>query len=280
MIEEYKGDIGLYLSGQQVKIPSCGIFITQPTIKDIVLKCGENNFMTAVQLLTNIDQFASFIKEGKTELNSIPDFQVVVEVLRQEQGQMTNLLNSFFELCLPQFTIKCSKHAIEFLTEDNISVGMLNTFNYDEFSNVLQELFIPRQKEQEPEYNIDKSDELSRRLLEKIKRNRQALAKQRAAKEGSNISIFGLYISCLSIGLGMNVNLFYDYTPFQLYDSFNRYLAKMTRDKYESMLLVPFADTSKLQANEPSNWMENLYKPIEEEYNSLQGLNSVKGNAR
>lgn len=280
MAEEYKGDIGLYLSGQQVKVPSCGVFITQPKIKDIVLRSSENEFMTAAHLLTHIDKFAAMIKEGKSVLDTMPDFQIIIEVLRQKNGQFTQLINSFFALCLPQFTVKCSKHSLDFVTEDGVTVGVLNTFNYSDFATTLQELFIPRQKEEEPEYHIDESNEMSRRLLEKIKRNREALAKQRAAKEGSNMSVFGLYISALSIGLGMDINVFYNYTPFQLYDAFNRFLAKMARDKYESMLMIPFADTSKIQANEPPSWLENLYKPTEEKYNSLQKLNSVGADAK
>lgn len=236
--------------------------------------------MTAAHLLTHIDKFAAMIKEGKNVLDTMPDFQIIIEVLRQENGQFTQLINNFFALCLPQFTVKCSKHSLDFVTEDGVTVGVLNTFNYSDFATTLQELFIPRQKEEEPEYHIDESNEMSRRLLEKIKRNREALAKQRAAKEGSNMSVFGLYISALSIGLGMDVNVFYNYTPFQLYDAFNRFLAKMARDKYESMLMIPFADTSKIQANEPPSWLENLYKPTEEKYNSLQKLNSVGADAK
>ena len=76
------------------------------------------------------------------------------------------------------------------------------------------------------------------------------------------------------------MNIFYNYTPFQLYDSFSRFMAKIQRDKYDSLLLVPFADTSKIRENEPPNWLENLYKPTEQKYNSLQGLNAVRGSAR
>lgn len=280
MAEEYKGDIGLYLSGQQVLVQSCGVFITQPKIRDIVVKSNENDFMSAAHLLTHIDQFANQIKEGKTVLNDMPDFQIIIEVLRQEKGQFTKLINDFFALCMPEFTYKCSKHSIDFQNADGITVGMLNAFNYPDFSNTIQELFIPRQKEEEPEYKIDESNEMSRRLLEKIKRNREALAKQRAAKEGSNVSVFAIYISTLSVGLGMDINVFYNYTPFQLYDCFNRFLAKMARDKYETLLTIPFADTSKIQANEPPSWLENLYKPTEETYNSLSSLNSVGANAK
>lgn len=280
MAEEYKGDIGLYLSGQQVLVPSCGIFITQPKIKDIVLTCGENNFLSTAHLLTHVEIFANAIKAGKTVLDNIPDFQIIIEILRQDTGQFTKLINDFLNLCMPDFTYECSKHSLDFKNSDGLTVGMLNTFNYPDFATTIQELFIPRQKEEEPEYKIDESNEMSRRLLEKIKRNRAALAKQRVAKDGSNMSVFALYISSLSIGLGMDVNTFYDYTPFQLYDCFNRFMAKMAQDKYEAMLMIPFADVSKIKSKEPPNWLENLYKPTEETYNSLQGLSAVGADAK
>ena len=280
MQEEYKGDIGLYLSGQQVKIPSVGIFITQPTIKDIVLTIGESDFMTAAYLLSDIAQFASTIRQGKTELNNIPDFQIVIEVLRQKSGQFTNIIDNFFSLCLPQFSMECSAHSLDFSTEDDTVVGMLNAFNYPDFALAIKELFLPRQKEEAINYRINEADEVSKRLLEKVKKNRELLAKQRSAKDGDNLSMFGLYISILSVGMGVDVNMFYKYTPFQLYDTFNRFLAKAARDKYESMLLVPFADTSALKDNEPPSWFENLYKPVEEEYNSLQKVNEIGSSAK
>ena len=280
MQEEYKGDIGLYLSGQQVKVPSCGIFLTQPKIKDIVMVSSENDFMTIVHLLAHPNQFASLIRQGKNGLDNVPDFQIIIEVLRQADTQYRPLFDSFFELCLPQFQVRCSRHSIEFVTDDGNVVGMLNAFNYEEFSQILSELFLPRQKEEDVDYKINESDETSKRLLEKIKRNRAALAKQRAERDGSNISVFGLYISILSVGLGVDVNMFYGYTPFQLYDSFNRFLAKLARDKYEAMLTIPFADTSELQKNEVPSWLENLYKPVKEEYNSLQALNDVGASAK
>lgn len=280
MTEEYKGDVALYLSGQQVVVKSCGVFITQPKIRDIVATSSENDFMSAAHLLAHIDQFSKLIKMGKNVLNDIPDFQIVIEVLRQKGNQFSVLVDKFFDLCLPDFTYSCGKHSIDFKNADGVTVGLLNTFNYPEFATTVRELFLPRQEEEEPEYHIDETDARSRRLLEKIKRNREALAKQRAEKNGTNVSVFALYASILSVGLGIDINVLYGYTPFQLFDCFQRFLMKMARDQYESMLLVPFADTSKIQENEPSSWFENLYKPTAETYNSLQSLNKVKATAR
>lgn len=284
MAKEFKGDVGLYLSGCQVRIPACGIYVVQPTIKEIV-QFGENNFMTAVKMFSSIEDFAKSIKEGNSVLINTPDFQIFIETLRDEKGQVRHLADAFFELCCPSFKIEYAANAINFkiTSEDggkDMLVGVLNAFNFQEFGTVINELFLPQEENQEIEYHIDEKDARSKQLLAKIKRNREKLAKATARKDGKNLSLFGLYTSILSIGLPADINTLYSYTPFQIYDAFKRYLAKYQRDRYEALLMVPFADTSKIQDNEPDSWFENLYKPKDEVYNSLSGMNSLNNGVR
>lgn len=283
MAKEFKGDIGLYLSGCQVRIPACGIYLVQPTIKEIV-QFGENNFMTAAKLFSTIEDYAKSIKEGNSVLASAPDFQIFIETLKDEKGQIRHLVDSFFELCCPSFKIEYAANAINFkISSDDgkdILVGVMNAFNYKEFGAVVEELFLPQSEEQDVEYHINEKDARSKQLLEKIKRNREKLAKATARKDGESFSLFGLYTSVLSIGLSLDINILYGYTPFQIYDAFKRYLAKYQRDKYEALLMVPFADTSKIQDNEPDSWFENIYKPKEETYNSLSGMNRLNNGVR
>lgn len=283
MAKEFKGDIGLYLSGCQVKIPACGIYLVQPTIKEIV-QFGENNFMTAVKLFSTIEDYAKSIKEGNSVLVNTPDFQIFIETLKDEKGQIRHLADAFFELCCPSFKIEYAANAINFKVPSDdgkdILVGVMNAFNYKEFGIVVEELFLPQSEGQDVEYHIDEKDARSKQLLEKIKRNREKLAKATARKEGENLSLFGLYTSILSIGLSLDINILYSYTPFQIYDAFKRYLAKYQRDKYEALLMIPFADTSKIQDNEPDSWFENIYKPKEEVYNSLSGMNKLNNGVR
>ena len=73
----------------------------------------------------------------------------------------------------------------------------------------------------------------------------------------------------------MDINVLYNYTVFQLFDAFKRYIAKMQFDQYRELMMVPFADTSSLKDKEPDNWIANLYKPSEEKYNSLSQLNNI-----
>lgn len=275
---ELKGDIGLYLSGQPVKIDACGIYIIQPKIKDIV-QFGEQDFFTIVKMFHDITIITETIKQGNSVLNEVPDFQILIELLRDEKGEIRKYANMLFQLCCPDFLVEYSAHSIDFkIEEKGVTVGMLNSFTYSDFAETLGELFLPQLENQENVYHIDESNIQSKRLLEKIKKNRERLAKASSQKDG-NISLFGLYSSILSIGLQIDINAIYNYTPFQLYDSFKRLITKYQRDRYESMLLVPFADTKSLQENPVDSWFENLYKPEQENYNSLEKLNKVGNTA-
>ena len=69
--------------------------------------------------------------------------------------------------------------------------------------------------------------------------------------------MYSVQTSVLSIGLGVSINMFYDYTPFQLNDAFIRYTSKMASDFYRRVSTMPFMDTSKMEA--PEEWTRGLY---------------------
>ena len=48
----------------------------------------------------------------------------------------------------------------------------------------------------------------------------------------------------------MVINVFYNYTPFQLYDAFNRYFAKVQSDFYTKVSTTPLMDVSKMETPE------------------------------
>lgn len=280
MPKEYKGEVGLYLSGGQVKIQSCGIFVVQPKIRDIE-QFGEEDFMAAVTLFSDIHSFAENIRTGDSVLKDMPDFQILIEVLRDTKSPTRRLFNVLAQLCFPTLSFSLGKNSIDFKSEEDVMVGLLNPFNYDDFAATIDELFLPKKK-QDVEYHIDENNKLSRQLLAKIKRNRERLEKAMSNKEGGNekISIFALYTSILSVGMRIDINVLYGYTPFQLYDAFERYMLKQSNDKFETLMTIPFADTSKLQDNAPESWIKNLYGAEKEEYNSLSDLSRMKNTAR
>ena len=56
----------------------------------------------------------------------------------------------------------------------------------------------------------------------------------------------------------MDINIFFNYTPFQLYDAFARYFSKVSCDLYTKVSTTPLMDVSNM--DEPKEWVRNLYK--------------------
>ena len=272
---EYQGDIGLYLSGCQVPIKMCGIYLTQPKVRQIV-QFGESDFFSMVQILSDIKKFTVPIKEGNSMLSQRSDFQIFIGVLMaDETSQVRRMFDSFMELCFGDFIVNITKKSINFkVDEDGPNIGQINPFNMKEFSNTIKEIFLPSEKNnEEVEYNIDENNQAAVRLRNKIMENRRKREKAAQEQQGMPSSIFAQYVSVLSIGMGMDINIFYDYTPFQLYDAFSRYIAKMSYDTYQSIVTTPFVDSSKIDPVD--NWVVDIYKPKPEVYNSMADIGKL-----
>lgn len=277
---EYKGDIGLYLSGEDVRVKACGIVLKQPRIRDIV-QFGESDFFAAVQMVSDPKEIVESLKAGKSELLNIPDFQVFIGVLAADENSSVRIMfNNFVSLCLPDYKVEITKRSINFkIEEDGPVVGQLNPFNHKEFGQILKELFLPSGGDsKEPEYNYDKNNKRAAELAKRIKENREKLrkAEQSQMGAGDNSSIFALYTSVLSIGMNKSINDLYDYTPFQLYDAFTRFIQKMQYDAYQATMMIPFVDTSKI--DKVDDWLRNIYVEKPTVYNSMSRL-SISGAA-
>ena len=252
MCAAIKGDVGLYLSGNQVLVKDCGIFITPPTIKQICF-VGEESFLTSAQLIGKSSTFFDKVREGDTNLRDYQDLQILL-ILLDEQVEFKKEMEDFFFLICPDYKVKFDRSSIKFVDPEDEEVvrGMLTPFNFSSFQNVVRELLSPP-GQQEQEFNP--ANETARKIAEKIKKARERKNKQAVQKQ--NISVFGTYISILSVGMNVDINILFSYTPFQLYDSFSRYWLKVRYDFYQKISTTPMMDTSKLEA--PDEWTKNLY---------------------
>lgn len=252
----YEGDIGLYLSGQQVLISNCNIAITQPKISQIVI-FGENMFLQSVQLLGHCEKFVEALREGNPQLEELSDFQLLLIILQNDITTKTDMTN-FFELIFPDYTVKFTESAMEFYVEEEL-VGILNPFNYSFFQTVVNELFDPTYaKVKDEEFNVSPANKKAVEIAEKLKKAREERAKAHSNQNtGEGGSLFGHFASVLSIGLNMDINVFYSYTPFQLYDAFTRYQSKLQYDLYQKIATTPLMDVSKME--EPETWLRDLY---------------------
>lgn len=243
-----KGEkIALYLSGQQVIVKECNIVISQPKVKDIVLQ-GEEKFLSAVQILGHSDRFLKEIKQGNPELSALEDFNIILSAADQDEDLRDNI-NTFLDLIFPMYNVFINNSAINFSLrndENDKIIGQINPFTFPAFQEVILELFEPQSGDKKIEYNP--VGDRAKAIAEKIKKGRARVEKQKAKSGEENQSLFGTYASVLSVGMNMDINIFFNYTPFQLYDTFIRYWKKVSSDFYQRVSTMPMMDTSKMEA--------------------------------
>ncbi len=245
-----KGDrVGLYLASRDIAVQQCGILIKQPTVRE-VLMFGEEDFLSVLQLFNQLPMFADTLKKDNPVLQEAPDFQILL-LMCQQDAMVRHQLENFFELVCPDYEVKFADAAIEFQQEKQLR-GQLHPFNFEFFQKTIKELFDPYSAQKE-EYNpkSDKAKEIARKLKE---------GKERKAKQqqgDTSQSLFGTYLSILSIGIQTDINVLLEYTPFQLYDAFERFALKESQDYYKMLSSSGFLDTSKVE--EPESWLKNLY---------------------
>ena len=250
-----KGDIGLYLSGLPVPVKDCNIILTPPKIKEIVASTGEDNFLTAVQIMGHTDVFVGGLREGNPELDFLSDFQILLVILRSDL-KTKFLIKGLFDLIFPEYDVQILENSLEFyLKETGNLIFVMNPFNFESFQEILIELFEPAFSKNE-EFNP--IDDKAKEIAEKIKRGRDRVNKMKKSGErAGSKSLFATQTSILSVGLGIDINIFYNYTPFQLHDAFIRFTSKMASDFYQRVSSMPLLDTSKMEA--PEEWTRGLY---------------------
>ncbi|HAU86063.1 MAG TPA: hypothetical protein DCW90_11375 [Lachnospiraceae bacterium] len=249
-----QGDIGKLLSGMPIAVPGVNVAVSQPKIKDICA-FGEDDFFFATQFFLNAEKLVIPIKEGNPQLSMLDTFQLLLIIIRDDKQAKENI-EKFFELIFPNYKVEILSGMIQFKVNDKI-VGRLNSFAFENFQKVLRDCFVPTSaKDDEQEYNP--ANDAAAEIAAKLKRGNEIRAKQKADEQGDIGSLFGNYASVLSIGLSLDINVLYNYTPFQLFDSYKRYQTKLQYDLYQKIATTPMMDVSKMK--EPDNWMDNIYR--------------------
>lgn len=250
-----QGDVARYLSGMPIAVAGCNIAVSQPSIRDIAAY-GEDRFLLGVELFVKTEKMVNFVKKGNSRLSMYDDFQVLIAIIN-EDADVKDSVDNLFGLIL-DYDYEYAAGSINFYIKDNKQhgiIGQLNPMNFENFQLVLKELFLPTGvSDDEEEYNP--ANDKAAEIAEKLRRGREKV-KQIKGSESKVKSMFANYLSILSIGLSMNINTLYDYTPFQLYDAFKRYMVKGAYDLYQRVSTMPMMDTSKMEV--PDNWMDDIY---------------------
>lgn len=248
-----KEKIPQYLAGLPVEVPNGNIAVMQPSIKDILAIMSENDYLEVVSMLGNIEKIGMELKQQNSEyFKGKPTFVVFLEYISQDLDSFEKIVK-FFSLVFPQLEPFLTNNMILFKIKDGI-VGQITPMNYLEFSNIISDLFLPfSKKDKENEYKA--ANNRAQAIIDKIKKGKEAAQKAQEEKIGS---IFASHTSVLSIGLGLDINILFSYTPFQIFNAYNRYQNKQADDYYKRVSSMPMMDTSKITP--PKSWLENIYE--------------------
>lgn len=246
------------LAGMPIAIPECRVAIKQPSVEAIVAS-SESNFFDAVQFFVNAASVVEPLRSGNSRLAQLPDFQLLMIVL-EEDLQFRKIIEDFFELVFPDYFFRFDVGSVNFFLDENKTriIGQINPMNFEKVQQTIKTLFLPHNTSSDPEYNP--SGDLAAEIAAKLKagnKKRQEL-KQKQNEKNIEKSLFASYISILSVGLSLDLHILYSYTPFQLYNIFMRYTAKMRFDLYQKVATTPMMDVSNM--DEPNNWIDSIYQ--------------------
>ena len=239
----------LLFSGNDIPFISCGVTIHHPTIKEIAY-LGEDTFFTGYQMLLISKNILS--KEDKVNLETLTNFDILIAILKERNAVMQknrNCIQMVLMLLFPEYEVILKKDVI-ILKKENEEEHFLNSNNFEEFQNILRQMFSFGDTSGVPQ-DFNPDGPMAARIAEKLKKRHQTLAEKNS---NDNFDIIGRYISVLSVGLSIDIKTFMDYTIYQLFDQIKRYELKIGYDLYIQGQLAGVQD-----AKEPEDWMKSIH---------------------
>lgn len=239
----------LLFSGNDIPFISCGVTIHHPTIKEIAY-LGEDTFFTGYQMLLISKNILS--QEDKVNLETLTNFDILIAILKERNAVMQknrNCIQMVLMLLFPEYEVILKKDVI-ILKKENEEEHFLNSNNFEEFQNILRQMFSFGDTSGVPQ-DFNPDGLMAARIAEKLKKRHQTLAEKNS---NDNFDIIGRYISVLSVGLSIDIKTFMDYTIYQLFDQIKRYELKIGYDLYIQGQLAGVKD-----AKEPEDWMKSIH---------------------
>lgn len=239
-------DIDLALMvGIQIPIPSLQLIVHSPTVKEIAFM-GEDNFFRAMQYLC-IDKAA--FDQGETVLSNMSNFQVFMKVLEQSDNKQN--VRTLLMLLFPDYQVMMMPRSLNIMQDDK--VVMIDDQNFDEFQEIIKQVLSANSVFQGKNVIYKPEGKKAKKIADKIMRNRQKIAKQKASEEGDS-SILTRYLSILRIGPRIPLAESTGYNLFQLFDQVARYNAYVEWDTDLQVRLAGGTPDKQVET-----WMRNLY---------------------
>lgn len=223
----------LLISGEDIPFVEAQISIHQPRIKEISL-IGEDNFFAGCQFL-NLSKDDLKV-EDKRVLENKSDFEIFMSIMcSKEKMEYKNSVMMLLALMFPNYTINFTPREILLVNKKHST--RINETNFDIFKDIINSMFgVNEFGSVDGKYNP--SDQKAKKLVEKITKYKEKIAKIKNGSDVKEIDVFGRYISILAIGLQMDINILKNYTVYQLKNQFNRFQMKEAFEQYKDSKLA------------------------------------------
>ena len=232
-------------TGVDIPIPELQTVIHQPTIKEVSM-LGEKDFFTGIQILCI--QKTMYI-EDETLLANTTNFQIFMTMMNEKQvADKKESVVQALSLLFPTAKIIFTPRSL-IINSGEVS-STIDEGNFDILQQVLQDVFCLGKTDQQ---TFNPGNKKAKEIADKLMKARQKVAAAKAKDQGDG-SMFGQYLSILTIGVGsMTLNDCINLTMYQLYDLVERYTLYMNWD---------LDIRSRLAGAKGDKPVENWMKPI------------------
>ena len=234
------------LTGIDIPVPQCQLTIHPPSIKEIAL-IGDKDFFTGVQCLC---LYKSMFVEDKNVLSNVNNFQIFMMIMQEKEAKDKKIaVQQVLTLLFPNYKVLFTPNSLLFTQKDKDNI-IIDENNFEILQDILRQVFCMKNAPMD-QTAFNPAGEKAREIAQKLQRGRERIAAERNDK---NSSIFSQYISTLSIGLHMPLQVLIELTMFQLYDLIERFMLWTNWDLDVKMRLAGGKPD-----NSPDNWMKNIH---------------------
>lgn len=238
----------LLLSKSEIPFTEARLTIHNPTLNEIGF-INEESFHMGVRFLNFSAD--SFIDKDKSGLNDKSDFEIFMMIIN-DKSQRKFKVNVLFVLTLlfPDYQILISDEKI-ILKRENFETS-INNLNFESFKEILSDMFCLVEIQGGTKYNP--KDKLAKKIADKINKGQQKRNQLKGSDINGKLSLFSRYVSILSVGLKIDINILMNYTVYQLNDQFKRFRLKQGFDTYFKLKLAGAQDLEEVE-----DWMDDIH---------------------
>ena len=236
-----------------IPFPAAGVTIEQPSIRDIAMIGGDSALMVGVEALTKnykkmVDELAS---------SDISNFDILMRTIKSPDEQtkfIFDAVTKVLSLLFPNSKVFFTPMSMIIQSEDG-SQHMIDRDSFDGLSGIIYDMFCVAELHNDAVDEYNPSGPRAAALVEKFRKKRELLAKlrQERGEDDQNISLFGKYISILSVGLKISKNELATYSVYQLIEEFKRFQLK---ESFDYTFQAKMAGATKIK--DAKDWMETI----------------------